>query len=713
MQSLDGFASLAEAATLLGVSKGTLRNWDKAGKLNAVRHPLNSYRMYSLTELKQLQQQIGLPLDQPTSVQNAVGAVLDFRAVRRTVGRLHDVLRDSDSHSNIIERFDEITKLIFAKVLADKRHGDQSPFRSSETSPSAIRKFYTEIASENRSFVPDRFSILKCSDAAILLAADVLRSFDLGSAEFDFKGLAYEEVIRNTFDKGDHQQFFTPPHIVDFIVSMCSPFIKGRVCDPAAGTGGFLSSIARHRLPYDSLTAIEIDERLAWVAGMNMFLHEASKIETLWLPNGGTLGVDELSLLGSFDAIVTNPPFGSDYSERESLGTMELGKGRASRRRGILFIERCYRLLKEGGTLAIIIDEGVLNLSHAVDVREFITRNFDIRSVVSLPETAFMPYASVNASVLVLSKRSTTDCNRAVFFGKAEAVGRKPNGDEDVRYDREGRSFLESDLPAIVSSWKRFYGSGQLEHSEKVYIADVAENLKTDGNGHRLDFQYHHPSRVESEKVLRSCPYPLQKLGDICIERSSSLIPSQELPDAIIRYTGLAHIEAFTGVAEQVPTPTNSLKSAVKRYEPGDIIFARMRPALRKVAYMDFEEEGYVSPECGVYLVRPDDDGSPRIDPLLLSILLRSDFVFGQITHLIAGIGRPRIGGADLRQVLVPMLPKTLQAKVKADYMKRIEEARALRVKAEALTQQAGSVLAKSVTEVVAVFSKEAECLSQ
>ena len=42
------FVTLQEAASYLGVSKATLRNWDKAGKLRATRHPVNDYRVYSL-----------------------------------------------------------------------------------------------------------------------------------------------------------------------------------------------------------------------------------------------------------------------------------------------------------------------------------------------------------------------------------------------------------------------------------------------------------------------------------------------------------------------------------------------------------------------------------------------------------------------------------------------------------------------------------------
>ena len=705
-QAREQHVTLAEAASLLGVSKATLRNWDKAGKLNALRHPVNGYRLYQLAELQQLQNQIGLPLNpEPTAEREGV-ELLDTRVVKRVIGRLHDVMRDADSQSNIIGRFDEITKLIFAKVMADRNLSSaKSPFSAVDGgSPKSVKQFYARLAARHPDIIPRRFAVLSCSDNAITESIDVLRAFDFGAAKFDFKGLAYEEVIRNTFDKGDHQQFFTPPQIVDFIVSMCSPYVRGEVCDPAAGTGGFLASVARHSLQYDSLTAIEIDERLAWVAGINMFLHDAHDIRTLCLPNGGTLGADIISRFGSFDTIITNPPFGSDFSDRSALETMDLGVGRSSRRRGILFIERCHKLLADGGTLAIIIDEGVLNLPHAEDVRRFITATFDIRAVVNLPDSAFMPYATVNASILLLAKRSATDNNRSVFFAKAETVGRKANGDDDVRYDREGKPYLESDLPHILEDWeKHLIGDSRIR--DNAYVTDINDNITEAGSGYRLDFSFHHPSRLESAKLLHACPYPLRRLGELCVEKNLPLIPSQELPDTIIRYTGLAHIESATGIAIQEPTPANSLKSAVKRYEPGEIIFAKMRPNLRKVALMDFDEAGYVSPECSVFGVRPSDDGSPRVDPLLLSILLRSDFVFGQIMHLIAGIGRPRISTTELKQVMIPIPPSSVQREIKRVYLETIAESGRLRRESEALRTAATRLGSQSVARVAEIFS--------
>jgi excisionase family DNA binding protein len=50
--NLAGFLTVGEAARLVGVSRATLRNWDKAGKLRAVRHPMNGYRLYRRTDLE-------------------------------------------------------------------------------------------------------------------------------------------------------------------------------------------------------------------------------------------------------------------------------------------------------------------------------------------------------------------------------------------------------------------------------------------------------------------------------------------------------------------------------------------------------------------------------------------------------------------------------------------------------------------------------------
>jgi hypothetical protein len=661
---------------------------------------------------------------------------LDVRAVRRLIARLHDVLRDNDSQSHLITRFDELTKLLFTKVMADRAGPSGAPRTLFEERGTvdvpAIRTYYGELAIRHADLIPPRFRTLDGSDGAIAACVSALRGFPVDWKRFDVAGMAYQEILRKTFDKGDHQQFFTPPHIVDFVVSLAEPFLRGDICDPASGTGGFLVRVARaENVAYRSLTGIEIDERLSWVTGIHLLLHGARSIRSEYLPHGGTLGPDARRFFGRFDAILTNPPFGSDLSDPEVLESMELGRGRSSRRRGILFLERCHALLRDGGTLAMILDEGVLNLNSTTDVRHFVTSRFDVLAIVSLPATAFMPYANVNASVLLLRKRAGTDASgrvffaqrRAahdpaggaggidgtsrVFFARAETVGRKPNGDDDVLYRPDGTSELQSDLPAILAAFREHLAGKAIAPSERCYVADVAANRSADSHaGHRLDVSFHDPRRRAVRDRLARCAYPLERLGELCVERTSSVVPATDLADALIRYTGLAHIEARTGVAVQVLTPASAIRSAVKAYEPGDIVFAKMRPSLRKVAHMAFEEGGYVSAECAVYTVRRGSDGLPIVDPLILSVLLRSDFVYDQIVHWVRGIGRPRIGSKELGQVLVPIPPPEVQAEIRRAWQESRERTNRLEREARRLLEEARQLTERAVTELAEAFAR-------
>ncbi len=55
---IDEYLTVGEAADILGVSRSTLRNWDRSGKLKAYRHPINRYRLYRREDLEHLLQRI-------------------------------------------------------------------------------------------------------------------------------------------------------------------------------------------------------------------------------------------------------------------------------------------------------------------------------------------------------------------------------------------------------------------------------------------------------------------------------------------------------------------------------------------------------------------------------------------------------------------------------------------------------------------------------
>ena len=49
MAKINDFMTVGDAAAYLGVSKDSLRRWDRASKLQARRHPVSRYRLLSLT----------------------------------------------------------------------------------------------------------------------------------------------------------------------------------------------------------------------------------------------------------------------------------------------------------------------------------------------------------------------------------------------------------------------------------------------------------------------------------------------------------------------------------------------------------------------------------------------------------------------------------------------------------------------------------------
>ncbi|MFU8789293.1 MAG: DNA (cytosine-5-)-methyltransferase [Methylobacter sp.] len=82
---MKGIYTLSEVADMLGITKETLRRWDKSGKLVSVRHPINNYRVYRSADLLQfekigfmfkdsVEQKDEVPIKKFTSIELFAGA---------------------------------------------------------------------------------------------------------------------------------------------------------------------------------------------------------------------------------------------------------------------------------------------------------------------------------------------------------------------------------------------------------------------------------------------------------------------------------------------------------------------------------------------------------------------------------------------------------------------------------------------------------------
>ena len=297
-----------------------------------------------------------------------------------------------------------------------------------------------------------------------------LESVNLGETDLDSKGRAFETFM-GSFFRGNFGQYFTPREIVKFIVDVLPITHDSKVLDTSCGSGGFLlyalnkvrdeateyypnyKNDARqyakwfpywHDFAEKNLYGIEINEQISRAAKMNMIIHDDGHTnvitsdglvsDAIIKERTGNKGFE----YGTFDFIITNPPFGSNIRQTEQayLKTYQLGKKeedwlavkskvgddtRDGQQSEVLFIEQDYKFLKEGGILAIVLPDGILTNSSMQYVRTQLEDWFRIVAVVSMPQTAFAANgAGVKSSVLFLKKWSKDHTEE--LEGKKKAI---------------------------------------------------------------------------------------------------------------------------------------------------------------------------------------------------------------------------------------------------------------------------------------------------
>jgi type I restriction enzyme M protein len=366
--------------------------------------------------------------------------------------------------------FDELDKLIFCKIWDERWEENNTaskgqPYdfqiiyypedkedKSNIKAKTELEKRVLALYEQGRKKDPEVFKDdIKLDKHKIFTVVQYLQDIHLSHTDLDAKGFAFQNLVGGFF-RGDFGQFFTPNDIVQFIVKSIGVKKDYKVLDTSCGSGGFLlhalkeirnqsqaisDPVTRHKYWHDfaanNLFGIEINEQISRVSKMNMIIHDdghTNVITNNGLKSNRAIEIENRNLHfqdGTFDLIMTNPPFGSTikadevdyYKEYElfekNIGITELksriadddnkNKWRSSQSTEILFLERCYKYLREGGYLAIVIPDGILTNSTSQYVRDWLTEKFRIIAVVSLPQHTFAHVkAGVKSSILFLKK---------------------------------------------------------------------------------------------------------------------------------------------------------------------------------------------------------------------------------------------------------------------------------------------------------------------
>ena len=82
----------------------------------------------------------------------------------------------------------------------------------------------------------------------LIEACDAIEAMHISAQNQDVQGDLYEYLLGRLNTAGTNGQFRTPRHIIRMMVQMVDPQPGERICDPAAGTCGFLVNAWQHIL---------------------------------------------------------------------------------------------------------------------------------------------------------------------------------------------------------------------------------------------------------------------------------------------------------------------------------------------------------------------------------------------------------------------------------------------------------------------------------
>jgi len=195
--------------------------------------------------------------------------------------------------------------------------------------------------------------------------------------------------------------FYTPAFIIEPMVEGIKRNTVGinSILEPAAGTGNFIKEL-RKSFPDSLITAIEKD-------------HTAHKALKFLHPDVEAIhsGYENFKNR-NFDLVISNIPFGNinvfdDKIFREAVPV----KIKATTRIHNYYFVKSLDNLKEGGALAFVTTNGLMDSPGNGEVREYLMKNADLITAVRLPNNVFEGAGTYPVTDIVLLRKNSRKRN--------------------------------------------------------------------------------------------------------------------------------------------------------------------------------------------------------------------------------------------------------------------------------------------------------------
>ena len=639
---------------------------------------------------------------------------------------LHKLANVMRSHS-INEpqlRYKETVKLLLAKYCDEKegmeRHDETLALQLMPGADLTFMQRVTEVynkAATRYSRAETLFKPIAVSElpeAALRDVVRVVQSTEFSSASNETLQQVFMTFVPAVFKK-NLDQYFTPISLIQAIVQMVKIGPNDKVADPGMGTADFLTAAMEYRAKlgdkdiHQRVIGIDSDPFAFDLAVINMILNKDGQ--------AGLRREDSIENHVIFSkemgVVLCNPPFGEQSIEnkKDVLKAYDLGHrweydALAMRWRktdellphqqlGILFIERCYKMLDDRGRLGIIMPEGYLSTAMYGYVRQWIFEHLRILSLVELPRRIFVKSGVDLRSNILIAQRLPaeriarliasdypihTEMVRKVGFkmgkGSVKLFSRDPETGQPLR-DEGNELIPESDFRRVCDGFNEFTQKSKWDRSS-VHVVDTSwhgARISDIRNHANLDMKPRRlmPLALANIKTIKGKTHKrLDEIADVLQEKINILEIGESgqrwrlVEGQAIRAVEGIVVPSHPAHAWQIAERKAKLLYKVRR---GDIIVGLVRPERRNIGLLLESGEDLVGAPDGIVVVRVKEEFADQYPQEWLFTALRSEACRLQLWTESGGTSYGKLTNDNVNELLLPVPSrerrKGIAAKVK------------------------------------------------
>lgn len=547
-----------------------------------------------------------------------------------------------------IERFTEFSNLLFLKLISEENevinesipeHVKWDAYKQKEGKE--LYSYINDVVITqleqifNRNKKDTLFNKLLIQDTRYLKQIiDKLDNLQLNRIQTDIKGDAFEYFIQkyNSTNK-DLGEYFTPRHIVNFLVSIAKPQYAEKVYDPFCGTGGML--ISAFNYIYATLkdanhltTATLADLRENTLFGSE--ISSTSKIAkmNMVLTGDGHANIKNQDTLknqvdGQYDVVITNIPFNLSVDNSHYYYTIQTQDGNSQ------CVEHIIKSLKNTNNARayIIVPEGFLNNDEAKNTRKFIIENNLLKGIISLPSGVFLPYTDAKTTILELKSFNSPAVDKIYYF--------KVKNDGYTLTTRRRKTAGINDLDEFLSL-------------ENLYTLHIDYPLVNDSNNYSLIYFKYNDTIPEGY-------VPLYKIIEETNIKNEESFPTQTITKS--EFYGVETGEEFWG--ENFASVTSKSNQKYKVIHHHHFAYNPSRINVGSLGINTTKKGLAVSSAYTTFRVFNDD-----YLPEYVYHYLKSNEGLQEIRSRCFGSVRQALRFDDLKNICVPSLSNDIQKKI-------------------------------------------------